>query len=185
MIIVDTETTGFTKPMSVPLDQQPEIIEFAALKLNDATLKEEACINFLIQPRVLPLGPETIKATKITDDMVKSQPRFPQRVKEIVDFFFGERTVVGHNLGYDLTMMQLELARLMLLTKFPWPPVQICTVELTMDLEAPRQKSDRLKLSELYKLVTGHEPDNKHRALDDCRSLAECVAWLRAKDARI
>jgi DNA polymerase III epsilon subunit-like protein len=185
MIVLDTESTNLGKPDVVPLDQQPEMIEFAARKLDDGTLEDRGGISFLICPKLLPLSDLTVKVTGITTDMLQGQPRFAARVPALTQFFLGERTLVAHNAGHDVRLLASELQRLDRLCRFPWPCEHLDTVELTMDLEAPRQKSSRLKLGELYCLATGKAPEKAHRALDDVNSLVAIVRWLRAKDGRI
>lgn len=186
MIIWDCEGTGLIKPLTVPLDQQPEVIEFAAVKLDDETLEEFDSVEFLIHPTILwPLPAEVTKWTGITTEMLEPELTFARRVSEIAEFVLGERTWVAHNINYDLGLLQCELIRLGMVNRFPWPPVALCTVELTMDLETTRQRSDRLKLGDLYKLATGEEQKEAHRAMADVQTLATCVRWLRAKDGRI
>lgn len=185
MILLDTETTNGIKSQLLPLDQQPEVIELGAVKLDDTTLEEIASVSWLIKPRVLPLSKDTTKYTNITTEMVEGQPSFARRVPELTNFFLGERKFVAHNVCFDVDVIFFELSRLGLTKRFPWPPEHIDTVELSMDLDAPRQKSSRLKLGELYLLATGTEMPVKHRALDDARALIPIVKYLRGIDGRI
>lgn len=186
MIVWDTEGTGLIKPLNVPLDQHPEMIEFAAVKLHEETLEETGRISFLIRPNLLwPLPEEVTKWTGITTELLEGELTFPRRVRELADFVLGERIWVAHNISYDMGLLGVELQRLGMVNRFPWPPEPVCTVELTMDLEAERKKSDRLKLEELYFLATGEGVKLKHRAMADVETLVTVVRWLRAKDGRI
>lgn len=185
MILLDTETTGLLRPMTAPLAQQPEIIELGAIKLDDATLTEMARLQLLIRPRVYPLSPETVKATGITSEALKDCLTFARHVTALQEFFLGERVVVAHNCRFDMDIMAIELTRLAMMAKFPWPLTHACTVELSMDLEVPRARSDRLKLGDLYRYVTGQEQPVKHRAVEDAEALIPIVRWMRAKDQRV
>lgn len=186
MIIWDTEATGIVKPLSVPLAQQPEIIEFAAVKLDDRTLEEVARVEFLARPQLMwPLHEQITKWTNITSEMLESQPSFAGNVARVVDLVLGERVWIAHNISYDLSVMTVEMMRLSMMARFPWPPEPVCTVELTLDLEVPRTKSDRLKLGELYKHLTGRDIVGAHRAMNDVMALVDCVRELRKLDGRI
>jgi len=186
MIVWDTEATGGLKPSTVPMDQQPEMMEFGAVKLDDETLEEKDHIHFLIKPKILwPIPAQVTEWNNITTEMLQDAPSFAGVLRAITTFVLGERRWLAHNISYDLGVMYWELARVNMLMRFPWPPEPICTVELTMDLEVPRQKSDRLKQEDLYARVIGEKPPVTHRALDDARSLATILRWLRTKDNRI
>lgn len=176
MIVFDTETTGLIGHVSTPLDQQPEIIELTAFKLDDATLEKTDEISFLIAPKRLPLPPKITEITGITENMLKGQPSFARHLPAVRDFFRGEETMVAHNCSYDAGMFELELRRLSAVTKFPWPSTHICTVEATMSL-----KGYRLKLGILYELLTGKKPDGAHRSRADVAALAELVPILRGR----
>src|SRR5579862_397036 len=149
MIIFDTETTNLTAPEAAPIDQQPHIVEFAGIKLDDKTLKEISRFEFLCNPRV-PIPPDAVKITGITDAMVFKKPPFTAFFNPLVEFFFGERYAVAHNCAFDITVMRHELERLGRITAFPWPVVQICTVELTVNI-----KGHRLGLGDLHEILTG------------------------------
>lgn len=174
MIIFDTETTGLPAHASAPLDHQPEILEVAALRLHDETLMEIEALTFLCRPKRFPLPPEITKMNGITDEMVIGQPTFARMLPKLEAFFLGEKTVVAHNAAFDITLLTFELRRLDRVTKFPWPPMQLCTVELNMDI-----LGRRMKQTDLYKHATGKDLVGAHRALVDTRALAEIVRWMR------
>ncbi len=178
MIVFDTETTGLVKPLAYPIDQQPHIIEFAAIKLNDETLEEVSRLEFLVKPpEGIKLDKDVMEITKLTDDVLANEKSFINYYPQLVDFFIGERTMVGQNLAFDRNMMFFELKRLSLGLKFPWCPVHICTVERSFEL-----KGYRMKLSELHELATGKPHDhNAHRAMADVEATVSCVKFLRTK----
>jgi DNA polymerase-3 subunit alpha (Gram-positive type) len=176
MIVFDTETTGLIGHDHIPLHEQPEIIEFAALKLDDHTLGIVDRIEMLIKPKILPLPAKIVEITHITDDMLTDAPSFARVLPEIEQFFLGERTVVAHNAPYDIGMLMYELKRLDRVTRFPWPTVQLCTVELSMGI-----RGARMRLGDLYTHATGATPGGWHRAMQDVEMLTDIVRWMKSE----
>jgi DNA polymerase III epsilon subunit-like protein len=175
MIVFDTETTGLPKPAAVPLIEQPKIIEFAAIKLDDKTLKEVGRMEFLCNPQER-LDPFIIKNCHITDEMLADKPPFVYYYPQLVEFFFGTRKMAAHNIGFDRDLLTFELMRLDRMSRFPWPPEHICTVEASYAI-----KNHRLKLSLLHEIVTGKPHKDAHRAMADTEALVTCIRWLRKK----
>ena len=176
MILLDTETTGLIQNGVIPLSQQPYIFEFAAIALDDLTLEEHDGLHFVCKPPI-PLPEKSKQISGVTDDHVKDAKPFSAFFKQLVSFFLGEETMVAHNCAFDSGMLRLELERLGKQYQFPWPPRQLCTLELTRHI---RHKF--LKQTELYEIMLGTAPAQTHRALDDVRQLADIVRALRAKE---
>jgi DNA polymerase-3 subunit epsilon len=172
MIVFDLETTGLPLAEGADLDLQPRITEFGAIKL-DHQLKEISMLELLINPGI-PLDPKVTKITGLTDDMLKDKKPFVARLEEITNFFLGERVLVAHNLPFDRIVLQFELERLDKMTMFPWPPEQICTVEVGETIWNKKRK-----LVDLYKEITGNEHKGAHRSIADVRALIEIVKWYR------
>lgn len=180
MIIFDTETTGLIEKGAVPLTKQPFIIELFAAKLDDDNVESGEIvesIHFLAKPPI-PLSPKITEITGLTDEDLKDAKPFAAFYKELVDFFFGERVLVAHNLAYDVGMMTLELRRLDRMTRFPWPPEHKCTMELTKHLH-PRGKW--MKQEQLYKHYFKVDPKQTHRAESDVLQLIKIVGWMRGE----
>jgi len=174
MIVFDTETTGLVKASAVPLDQQPHIIEFAGIKLDDDSLEEIDRIQFLCKPPVK-LDAKITEITGLTDKDLEDKPPFSHYLPDLQKFFFKEWKMLAHNLSFDRSMMGLELKRLNKLPNFPWPPEHICTVERSYDING-----HRLNLTKLHQLATGQDHiNNAHRAMNDVEALVVCVKWLR------
>lgn len=172
MIIFDTETTGLIRNGFVELSKQPQIIEFAAIKLDDKTLEEIERIDFLVNPgKKLP--PKITEITGIKDfDLINEKP-FSHHFPKLVMFFFGEKYSFAHNHAFDTGMLSLELRRLKKQYQFPWPIRQICTVSATYSLN-----NYRLNLSRLYYHLFKKEFKNAHRAMADVEVLTKCVKEL-------
>lgn len=178
MIIFDLETTSLTSPDAAPLDFQPHIMELAAIKVDPKTLRVLSKLEFLCKPPIS-IPPESIKITGITNEMVKDRPPFVAFYAQVVDFFLGERTVVAHNIMFDISCLRYEIRRLGKSTAFPYPPDQICTVERTLYI-----KGHRLTLGALHLELTGKEhgkATGAHRGMNDVEALHRCVIELRKK----
>jgi DNA polymerase III epsilon subunit-like protein len=178
-IVFDTETTGLPLPSVVPLDKQPQIIEFCAIKLDDK-LQEVGHLDFMLNPMFKPGVTLPPKITEITgikhEDLLNKNP-FSSHYEEICDFFLGTRTLVAHNLGFDKNLLSFELRRIASEFSFPWPPRGLCTVEASFCL-----KNHRMKLLDLYALATnGGALQGAHRAINDVRATATCLRWLISK----
>lgn len=167
--VFDTETTGLLKPDGARLEDQPRIIEFGITQL-DSNYKVVREANWLINPGV-ELPPEITKITGLTDKDLKDKPSFIEVLPEIIEIFLGVDRVVAHNLPFDWGMLTNELKRIGAQYRFPYPPQQVCTVQLSQDLVYGR----RARMVELYRDTLGHELAQTHRALDDVHALVEII----------
>jgi DNA polymerase-3 subunit epsilon len=172
MIVFDLETTGLPLADGADINLQPHITEFGAIKL-DHQLKEISMLELLINPGI-PLDPKVTKITGLTDDMLKDKKPFVARLEEITNFFLGERVLVAHNLPFDRIVLKFELERLDKMTMFPWPPEQICTVEVGETIWNKKRK-----LGDIYLEITGQEHKGAHRSIADVRALIEIVRWYK------
>jgi DNA polymerase III epsilon subunit-like protein len=170
MIVFDLETTGLPLADGADINLQPRITEFGAIKLDD-DFKETEKLEFLVNPGI-PLSPQITKITGLTDNDLKDKPPFVARFEEISEFFLGERKLVAHNLPFDRTVLKFDLERIDKVTAFPWPPEQICTVEVGETVWNKKRK-----LGDIYKEITGNEHKGAHRSIADVRALIEIVKW--------
>lgn len=171
-IVFDTETTGLVNGEAVPVENQPRIIEFAAIKF-DEEYNEIGRLEFICDPGH-DLSDEIVRITGLKTQDVAGKPPFERYYSNLVEFFIGTRTLYAHNLSFDLSMLRFELERLGKLYAFPWPPEQICTVEKSFSI-----KGHRLNLAKLHGLATGVDHiDGAHRAMVDVEALLRCVKWM-------
>ena len=176
MIIFDTETTGLPKPMAVGLEFQPKIIEFAAIKIDDETLEEVEIIEFLANPDQV-LDKFIINFTGITNEAISKAQPFKFYYSQLFEFFKGEKTIIAHNLSFDLSLLNFELQRLEKSNDFPIPLNKICTVNQTYNLF-----QYRLSMAKLYEYLFGEPIKEAHRALIDCENLVKIVKELIKRD---
>ena len=172
MIIFDLETTGLPLADGADLNLQPHITEFGAIKL-DEDLNEIDTLQFLVNPGI-PLEPKITKITGLTDDDLKDEPPFIARLDPVIEFFFGEWTLVAHNLPFDRKVLRYELERLDKVTKFPWPMNHICTVEVGQSVWGKMRK-----LGDIYEEIMGKKIDNAHRSLNDVEATIEILKWYK------
>jgi len=164
-IIFDTETTGLPKHPNAKDGVQPRIIEFAAA-LVDRDGEVLDTIDRLINPGI-PLEAIITKITGLTDESLAEEPPFLAVLPDIAAFFRAADQMIAHNLPFDSTLLQLELAR-NAVSEFPWPRAALCTVQ-----EHAEEWGRRPKLKELYEHYMGAPLDQKHRALDDVMALVD------------
>lgn len=169
-LIFDTETTDIIRNKLIPLDRQPQVIEFFGLTLEEE--KETGSFNQLFDPGKK-LSAEVKSITNIDDAMLVGKPKFAAHASEIRDFICSHDVVVAHNLSFDRTMIEIELRRCNLAIK--WPRL-ICTVEATEHI-----KGHRLSLSALHEHLFGEAFAGAHRAEHDVRALARCFIELKKR----
>lgn len=180
MLIFDTETTGLVKNESLPVEQQPKIIEFGALKVNeDLEVIDE--INFLVNPGI-PLPGIITKITGIKDSDLKNESPFIEYYGALAEFFLGEKTMVAHNMPFDRNLLRFELMRVDKLLQFPWPMRHICTAELSSGVG---DTGKYMKLENLYKHYYKMDAQQTHRATDDCHLLLKVIKKMREEDGLI
>jgi len=173
MIVFDLETTGLPKAEGSDLEMQPRIIEFGAIKLTDGSLEEIDSLEFLCNPGHQ-LDPQITKITNITDDMLKYEKPFVANYQRLCEFFLGQKIIVAHNLPFDRKVLKFELERLDKMTKFPWPPEHICTVEVGQKVWGKMRK-----LGDVYEELFGKKIEGAHRSMNDVEATAEIVKWYK------
>ena len=169
MIFFDTETTDLIRNSALPLNMQPRIVEIGAVKDNG----DELCL--LINPKI-PLPEKTKEITGLKDEDLVTAPTFATVYEQLVDFFIGEKTLICHNLPFDLGMLTIELRRINKEFSFPYPPQQVCTVQMAR----PAYKGKFMRLQALYEDLIGPY-EQKHRALQDALDLQRVYHELRLK----
>ncbi len=168
-IIFDTETTDLLKPIGSRF--QPKITEIFCLKVN-FNLKQTDTFHTLFNPEI-PIPSFITRITGIDDLTVANAPKFSEVWKDLRDFFSGVDIAVGHNLMFDIGVVNAELERIGKRKKFKWPKYLYCTVENSMHLEGYR-----LKNSELYKIATGLDIKDSHRAETDVKATFKSFKYL-------
>lgn len=172
-ILFDNETSGLDLPGNAPLADQPNIIEFAGIKVNWKTLEEVERLEFMCKPPA-PISDVITNITGIRNSDLADKKPFVAHFSDLQKFYFGTGRMIAHNVGFDRNMLSYEIRRLGKMREFPWPMEHICTVERSYDIEGKR-----LKQGDLYYKATGKELKGAHRAMADVEGLYEIVKYLR------
>lgn len=167
--IFDTETTGLIDNRTLPIDKQPEIIEFFGhiIDLDTGDTVDE--IDALIKPKGF-VSAEITKITGITPAMVADAPPFIKFAPDVRRLVEASDVVIAHNLSFDTEMTDIEFERLG--GKVTWPR-KICTVEATIHI-----KGFRMNLSGMHDHLFGETFGGAHRARVDVMALTRCVMKL-------
>ena len=172
-VILDTETTGLPR-LGAPLDEQPRVIELAALVLYDA--REPKRFAQLYNPG-FPLPPEIAQITGLTDEVLAGAPHWDLgQLMRVEELLAGADWIVAHNAPFDIQMLKFEFERL----NRPW-----CDHPTLDTAETARGVLGyRPRLGQLYKAFTSDARSRPaHRAMDDVETLYAAVcAWDEVAD---
>lgn len=158
-IIVDVETTH-GDPM------QGRIIEVAVIAHNG--ICELDRWNTLVNTST-EIPPFIQKLTGIKPEMLAGAPSFPTVAKSL-HASTRNRIMVAHNVRYDMTALQHELAR----TGISYQPDTLCTERLCRQLVPNLGYYNLGSLSRYFGIRAGH----KHRAAHDAQAALELLLRL-------
>ena len=160
-IVFDLETTGL-KP------QTEEITEIAAVLVCEGEIKDS--FQTYVNPHK-PIPPEITELTGISDETVADAPELSEAIARFFDFM-GDRVLVAHNAGFDLSFLKAACRKLGIEREFTY----IDTLEMSRIL---LPNLSRYKLNILAKeLAVG--PFEHHRASEDAAVLARI--WIKLVD---
>ncbi|MDP9807118.1 DNA polymerase-3 subunit epsilon [Trueperella bonasi] len=156
--VIDIETTG--------LDRSTDrVIEIAVIRL-DFELRELARWHTLVDPG-RPSG--AVEIHGITDDLLRSAPRFSEIAAELTEQLRGRR-IVAHNAKFDREFLNGELARAGFLERIDKESC-VCTMDQSRIYLEPGSHSLRGLASRL-----GIKTERAHRSISDAET---CVRLLR------
>jgi exonuclease, DNA polymerase III, epsilon subunit family len=154
---VDVETTGGQPPSH-------RLTEFAAVVVRDGKIAE--VYETLINPE-RPIPPFVSKLTRITWNMVKSEPTFRLIANDVMKVMEGH-VFVAHNADFDWNFVRHEVMRA---TGNRIEGPRLCTVRLARCLlpHLPRRSLDYV--ADYY----GVDIVGRHRAGGDAMATAKCL----------
>lgn len=160
VVVFDLETTGFSR--------DDRIIEFGAVFMEGSRVIKE--MHHLVNPGMKIPAP-AMAVHHITDDMVKSAPRWKDVAKECFDFLFQGCPIVAHNISFDARMLAQQI------NPQHWPRgiFTLCTMELARS----RGHKGRAKLSALAEHYN-IEQRTEHAAIDDAITTGMLVRQMAA-----
>ena len=159
LVFFDTETTG----ISISKDR---IIEICAIKIYPARSRDVFYQRF--NPGI-PIPPDAVKVHGITDEMVAKEPRFSEKVSEIVDFFTG-CDLAGYNIiRFDVPLLVEELLRNGV-KEIPFDGAKY------VDSLAIWHKMEPRSLSDAVRYFTGETHDDAHSAEADVEATMKVLS---------
>jgi DNA polymerase-3 subunit epsilon len=178
LLFFDTETTGLP-----PGGDFVHMAQLAWILMTDDR-RELARANQIVKPDGYVIPDELANIHGITTERALAEGLPLEQVMSL--FFvaansFGEISIVGHNVTFDLKIVRKEFDRL------GWEDPTfgknvICTMKPSVDLcRLPRKRGGFKwpKLNELYKHLFGCEFENAHNALADIEATAKCFWKLQ------
>ncbi|HTO81165.1 MAG TPA: DUF294 nucleotidyltransferase-like domain-containing protein [Methylomirabilota bacterium] len=171
-VALDTETTGLDA-------RSARLVEIAVLKLRGETILAEQPFVRLVNPGT-PMPATAAEIHGLYDADVGNAPRFPALAAEL-DGVLGRAVVIGHDIGYDLTILAREYS----LAGQTWRVPRALDVGSLARIAAPT-----LAQYSLDALCDWQEIriERRHRALPDAKAAAELfirlIPLLRARNIR-
>ena len=161
-VVIDTETTGLDATTA-------RIVEIAALGLKGADIDPKAALDQLINPgEAVPEGASRLHG--LTSEHLDAAPRFAA-VAASLNEVIGDAVVIGHNIGYDLAVLDREHARAGLTWKLP----RFLDIRALARLAAPDLASYSLDALCDWQSI---RIERRHRALADARATADLFVRL-------
>lgn len=144
--VIDTETTGLSA-------QRDQIVEISAVKIRDKHIVDR--FTSLVNPQIA-IPKKATDIHGITDQMVANQPTIDKVLPAFLDFIDGE-ILVGHNITYDLRMINSYLA-------------ENINHQLVDTMLVSRKKLPQLDNHKLITIIKHYNlGDNQdHRSMSDC-----------------
>ena len=99
-VILDTETTGLTN--------SDKIVEISIIEMIDG-IKTGRRYHKFLNPEIN-ITKKAVEIHKITNESLKDCCKFPDVAEEIIKFI-GDATIIAHNSGFDMRMINNELER--------------------------------------------------------------------------
>ena len=133
ILVFDTETTGFINKKNPDLKAQPKIVQFAGIlgEIQESGYKELERKNILIHPEI-PIPYDASQVHHIYDIDVQNEAPMQEKIDDIMEFVNRADVLIGHNIEYDESMLQLELRRYEKLHLYN-PSQVICTMKSSTD----------------------------------------------------
>lgn len=160
-VVLDTETTG-------PDAAKARIIQLGAVKLDQGKTGGRK-LDMLINPDE-PIDPAATRVHGIENADLSDAKRFIE-IEPQLDAYIGRRVVIGHSVGYDLTVLRHEYE----LAGRHWqPPRSLCTRLLTRATGTVLPDYSLDTIAGWLKLdITG-----RHTAIGDARATAQVFLAL-------
>lgn len=157
-VMLDTETTGLDH------DKTDRVIEIGCIEMIGRVRTGKTFRTLLNPERPIPsFLTETVHG--ITDEMVRSAPKFADVAHEFIEFINGAE-ILAHNAAFDVGFLNMELKKAGKKSIDEYTTNTICTLELDRVL-FPNEKKHKLDaVCDRFKISREHR--TLHGALIDC-----------------
>lgn len=174
----DTETTGLPD-WKTPSggDNQPHIVQLAAVLVDRDSRKDIASIDLIIKPDGWEIPEETIAVHGITNELAQ-KVGIPE--KEVLEMFLGlagkADRLVAYNRTFDKRIIRIATKRYssdeVIESWHENKEIHDCSMLSARKIMGGKNP----KLEEAYKFFTGNELENAHNAMADTQACME-VYW--------
>ncbi len=183
-LIFDTETTGLPKKYNAPvhdLDNWPRLVQLA-WQVHDEKGQFIKAQNLIIRPEGFEIPYSAEKVHRIsTQKALEEGVALEEALKEFANDVSNCRLIVGHNIQFDLNILQAEYLRTDIPNKLQEIPF-LCTEKQSTDFcKLPGGKGKGYKwpkLFELHQKLFGEDFDEAHNASADVVATARCFLEL-------
>ena len=165
-LVLDTETTGLIDNPARRLALQPEIISYASVNINTSENLLFGEYYRIFQP-TKSINEEITKITGFTNEYLNNFHFIVDDIDEIVDQIQNASCIIGHNIKFDMNMIELECQRHG--KTINWPQ-NIDLVQNSIYLQGYR-----LTLTDLHLKLFGTTFQSAHRADVDVQMTAKCA----------
>jgi CBS domain-containing protein len=153
-IAIDIETTGLDA-------SRAHAVQFGAIPIAKGVLKPDDACEQMLNPGI-PIPSSSIAIHGITDAMVRNAPTLSDVWPNLVGQW-KNRVVIGHSIGFDLTVLAAEAKR----KKLDWQKPRALCVRMLATIAAPTLASHSLDALATWLNL---ETRNRHRALGDAEA---------------
>jgi DNA polymerase-3 subunit epsilon/CBS domain-containing protein len=164
-VALDTETTGLDTAKA-------RIVQIGALAVSRGRILDGRQIEMLVDPEIA-IPSASTRIHGITNAMVRNAPAFAS-AWTAVQAFVENRVIIGHAIGFDLSMLEREATR----AGLSWKKPRSLCVRLLARLVEPGQTD--LSLDAIAARL-GIVIEDRHSALGDARAAAEIFVTLLPK----
>lgn len=164
-VALDTETTGLDTAKAL-------IVQIGAIAVSRGRILDGRQIEMLVDPEIA-IPSASTRIHGITNAMVRNAPAFAA-AWTAVQAFVESRIIIGHAIGFDLSMLEREATR----AGLSWVKPRSLCVRLLARLVEPGQTD--LSLDAIAARL-GIAIEDRHSALGDARAAAEIFVALLPK----
>jgi DNA polymerase III epsilon subunit-like protein len=199
ILIFDTETSGLIPKHTVPLDEQPYVLQLSYIVYDVETNRVIKVVDWIIRPpEHVVIQPIITEITGITREICDSQGvPIELALRAFNEDYERCDLIVAHNIEFDSEMIRIEVMRnsdlgttwsSLIKTMFPLDNSKptyctmihgrgICNIQRTQPSGRTWIKPPRLE--ELYERLFSKKPQNLHNALVDTYVCLRCFVKMR------